>query len=171
MGELKHSRRRGREGGEGRGGEGGVRGGEGGGEEELTSSSEHDQLAQAGHGSAGVEVSLGNAAAIVRQLAPDVRAHAEAVCLVAELDLLKPHKAVTGFDLWVQLYLKVCLLIAIVCMQLYVYGKGKGRHTDMLLMGISSHFSITTQRNRMRFGMNIAPHSGCLGLVLRLCSS
>ena len=69
----------------------------------------------------------------MRQLAPDVRAHAEAVCLVAELDLLKPHKAVTGFDLWVQLYLKVCLLIAIVCMQLYVYGKG--RHADMLLYG------------------------------------
>ena len=33
------------------------------------------------------------------------------------------------------------------------------------------HFSITVQRNHMRFGGIVAPDSGCLSLTLGLCSS
>ena len=33
------------------------------------------------------------------------------------------------------------------------------------------HFSITVQRNRIRFGGIIAPNSGCLSLTLEPCSS
>ena len=33
------------------------------------------------------------------------------------------------------------------------------------------HFSITVQRNHMRFGGIVAPNSGCLSLTLGLCSS
>ena len=33
------------------------------------------------------------------------------------------------------------------------------------------HFSITVQRNDMRFGGIVAPNSGCLSLTLGLCSS
>ena len=33
------------------------------------------------------------------------------------------------------------------------------------------HFSITVQRNHMRFGRIVAPNSGCLSLTLELCSS
>ena len=32
------------------------------------------------------------------------------------------------------------------------------------------HFSITVQRNHMRFGGIVAPNSGCLRLSLGLCS-
>ena len=32
------------------------------------------------------------------------------------------------------------------------------------------HFSITVQRIHMRFGVIVAPNSGCLQLTLRLCS-
>ena len=33
------------------------------------------------------------------------------------------------------------------------------------------HFSITVQRNGMRFGGIVAPNSGCLSLTLGPCSS
>ena len=33
------------------------------------------------------------------------------------------------------------------------------------------HFSITVQRNHMRFGGIVAPNSGCLSPTLGLCSS
>ena len=43
-------------------------------------------------------------------------------------------------------------------------------HAGVLEM-FRRHFSITVQRNHMRFGGIVAPNSGCLSLTLGLCSS
>ena len=43
-------------------------------------------------------------------------------------------------------------------------------HTGVLEM-FRWHFSLTVQRNHMRFGGIVAPNSSCLGLTLGLCSS
>ena len=43
-------------------------------------------------------------------------------------------------------------------------------HAGVLEM-FRRNFSITVQRNRMRFGSIVAPNSGCLSLTLGLCSS
>ena len=43
-------------------------------------------------------------------------------------------------------------------------------HAGVLEM-FRRHFSITVQRNHMRFGGIVAPNSGCLILTLGLCSS
>ena len=48
-----------------------------------------------------------------------------------------------------------------------MYRGGKGRHACKMFR---RHFSITMQRNRMKFGGIIAPNSGCLTLTLELCS-
>ena len=38
-------------------------------------------------------------------------------------------------------------------------------------MNVLQDFSVTVQRNDMRFGGIVAPKSGCLSLTLGLCSS
>ena len=43
-------------------------------------------------------------------------------------------------------------------------------HAGVLKM-FRRHFSITVQRNHMRFGGIVALNSGCLGLALGPCSS
>ena len=49
-----------------------------------------------------------------------------------------------------------------------MYRGGKGRHACKMFR---QHFSITVQRNPMRFGGIVAPSSGCLSLTLGPCSS
>ena len=57
----------------------------------------------------------------------------------------------------VYMYVSTCM-VKVVCMQVY---------WEMF----SWHFSITVQRNHMRFGGIVAANSGCLCLTLRLYSS
>ena len=45
---------------------------------------------------------------------------------------------------------------------------GKGRHACKMFR---RHFSLTVQRNRIRFGGIVAPNTSCLSLTLGPCSS
>ena len=90
-----------------------------------------------------------------------------------ELNITKFNVVVAAISSCLQLDLDLCSshcfgVVSVSVCPMHIYMHGNGRHACKMF---SRHFSITVQRNHLRFGGVVGPNSDYLSRTLGPCSS